>query len=155
MAMDLPTPFPAPPTTKVSAPPTPSVDPKATTQLIRDVLFRRTKPCFTDLHPRIATTPRMVTPPPRVANPPPRVVLINVQANEPVSHRTCNRIYAIYASSRAFLSDFIDKWAASRVLHGNQWETLALSVINTENGHTLEYHALRRHPRMGASWNTS
>ena len=97
----------------------------------------------------------MVNPPPRVVTPPQIVVPINLHSNEPVSHRTRSRISALSASIRALPSDFIERWAASEVLHGNQWDPLALAVLDTKNGQTLEYRTLRRHPWLGATWNTS
>ena len=153
--MDLPPTLPEPTTTKVPTNPALASDRKASAQSIRDVIFRRTQPRFTDLHPRISPTPRMVTPPPRVETPPPRVVPIDVQDNEPIAHCTRYRISALYESIRAFPSEFILRWAASEVLHSNQWEPLALAVIDTKTGQTLEHRALRRHPRLGATWNTS
>ena len=92
---------------------------------------------------------------PRVATTPPRVVPIEVVDDEPVAHRICSRISALYASGRTFSSDFIKQWAASEVLHGNQWTPLSLSVIRTKTGESLEHRALRHHPCLAKTWNMS
>ena len=75
--------------------------------------------------------------------------------DEPVAHRTRSRISALSASSRTFPREFIEQWATSEVLHGNQWEPLALSVLDAESGKSLEHRALRRHPRLDDTWNAS
>ena len=92
---------------------------------------------------------------PRVATPPPRVVPIEVVDDEPVAHRTRSRISALLASGRNFPSEFLEQWAASEVLHINQWAPLALSVLNTETVESLEHRTLLCHPKMDKTWNTS
>ena len=74
-----------------------------------------------------------------------------------MAHRTCAclKLLPLAAASRTFPSEFIKGWAASEVLHGNQWSPLALSVLDPETGQLLEYRALRRHPRLDPDWNTS
>ena len=62
---------------------------------------------------------------------------------------------SVATASRTSPSEFIKTWAASAVLHGNQWSPLALSVLDPETGQSLEHRALRRHPRLGPDWNTS
>ena len=74
---------------------------------------------------------------------------------EPIAHRTHSRVSALSAASRTFPPKFIERWVASEVLHVNQWEPIALSVLDTETGQTLEPCALRRHPRLANTWNTS
>ena len=91
---------------------------------------------------------------PKVATSPPRLVPIEVIYYEPITHRTRSRISALSASRRTFPSEFLERWAASEVLHGNQWAPLALSVIDTKIGESLEHSALRRQPRLSNMWNT-
>ena len=82
-----------------------------------------------------------------------------IKVNKPahVAHRTRARLKLspLAAASRTFPSEFIKGWAASEVLHGNQWSPLALSVLDPETGQSLEHRALLRHPRLGPNWNTS
>ena len=109
-------------------------------------------------------TPRLAEPPPRVAMPPPRVTVtpprvvpvdIADETHEPVAHRTRSRVSALYTASRIFPLESIERWAASKVLHVNQRKILDLSVLDTETSQTLEHRALRRQPRLAATWNTS
>ena len=74
-----------------------------------------------------------------------------------MAHRTRARLKMspLAAASRTFPSEFIKVWAASEVLHGNQWYPLALSVLDPETSQLLEHRALRRHPRLGPDCNTS
>jgi hypothetical protein len=165
----MPPPKPSPTVPVPAAPPAKRSQPARS---IRDILFRRTKPSFADLHPRIPITrprappPRVRIQPPRVAPvgqgdepiayrtrssaPPPRVVPIDV-ADPPVAHRTRSRqISPVAAAARTFPSEFISRWAASAVLHDT-----ALSVLDVDTGKSLEHRALRRHPRLGPAWGTS
>ena len=102
----------------------------------------------TPAHPSIlpVPTPRVDDPPPRVAVPPPIVtappprvvpIVITDDTQEPVAHRTCSRVSSLSTASCTFPPEFIERWAASKVLHGNQWEPLALSVLDTETAQTL------------------
>ena len=79
----MPPPKPSPTVPVPAAPPAKRSQPARS---IRDILFKRTKPSFADLHPRIPTT-RPHVPPPRVRIDPPRVAPV-VQGNEPIAHRT-------------------------------------------------------------------
>ena len=99
--------------------------------------------------------PRVAMPPPRVTAPPPRVVPIDIADKMPESviHRTRSRVSAISTALGTFPPKFIEQWAASKVLHDNQWEPLALSVLDTEIGQTLEHCALCSHPRLATTWN--
>ena len=74
-----------------------------------------------------------------------------------MAHRTPARLKLspLAAASSTFPSKFIENWAASEVLHGNQWSPLSLSVLDPETGQSLEHRALRRHPQLGPDWNTS
>ena len=74
-----------------------------------------------------------------------------------MTHRTRSRLKLspLAAVSRTFPSEFIKGWAASEVLHGNQWSPLALSVLDPDTGQSLEHCVLHRHPQLGPDWNTS
>ena len=95
---------------------------------------------------------------PNVSMPPPRVVKIEFVSDEPVAHRTRSRISALSALSaagRTFPSEFLEQWEASEVIHRNQRSPLALSVLDTKTGASLEHRALRRNPRLSKTRNTS
>ena len=152
----------ATPTATPSPPPAPSLKtplpPLAplrapATRPICDVLFRQKLPIFAELHPKdlsppLRQSPR-VHPSPAAPN--------KVKEPAPVAHRTRARLklLPLAAASRTLPSEFIEGWAASEVLHGNQWSPLALSVLDPETGQSLEHRALRRHLRLGPDRNTS
>ena len=119
---------------------------------IRDTLFRQKLPNIAELHPKYPSPPLRRSP--RVHTSPDAPIKVDEPA--PVAHRTRARLKLspLSAASRTFPSEFIKGWAASEVLHGNQWYPLTLSVLDPETGQSLEHRALRRHPRMGPDWNT-
>ena len=86
--------------------------------------------------------------------PPPRVVKIEIVDDEPVAHCTHSRISDLSAAGRTFPSELLEQWEAYNILHENQWSPLALSVLDTKTGLTLEHCALHRHPRLDKTCNT-
>ena len=140
------------PTTTLPPPPAPNLDPP--------------RPPLTSLHtpgqklPNLAELNSHDLPPPLRRSP--RVhtspnMPIKVDEPAPVAHRTRTRLKMspLATASRTSPSKFIKIWAASAVLHGNQWSPLVLFVLDPETGQSLEHRALRRHPRLGPDWNTS
>ena len=140
------------PTTTLPPPPAPNLDPP--------------RPPLTSLHtpgqklPNLAELNSHDLPPPLRRSP--RVhtspnMPIKVDEPAPVAHRTRTRLKMspLATASRTSPSKFIKIWAASAVLHGNQWSPLVLFVLDPETGQSLEHRAIRRHPRLGPDWNTS
>ena len=153
-------PFPAPPTIKAPAPPAPTEKCVAPASSIRDGTRHRS----IDIAPMPDTfqhfwldTERSCkgTTPITAKGMAPRVVPIEVVDDEPVAHCTRYRISSISASGRTFPPEFIEQWEASEVLHGNHWEPIALSVLDTETGEPIEHRVLFRQPCLAKTWNTS
>ena len=119
-------------------PPPPRVATPLTT--IRDVLANQKMP-LTDRHPAIPSSP-ILRRSPRVYQSPE----VSTPSNQPtpIAHQTrsCLKVSPLSASSRTFTSEFLQGWAASEVLHGNQWSPLALSVLDPETGQSLEHRYL-------------
>ena len=142
----------ATPTATPPPPPAPSVDkhlhllaPRRTpaARSIRDVLFRRKLPSFAELHPEDLSLPLRQYP--RVHTSP--AAPIKVEEPTPVAHgtRACLKLLPLATASRTFPSEFIKGWAASEVLHGNQWYPLALSVLYPETGKHGKTHVESKH----------